>query len=137
MLFAAIRESLDRSCRRAPVGLAYLLLLGLVSACSEAGNSQPSAPGASAMAQPAAPLAAALAPNPNSVTSAAAAPSTAAAPPAQEHIVGVGSATVVTLHGKIVSVNRSKKLVTLEGPSGKKVTVHVYYPYNLASAKAG
>ena len=51
--------------------------------------------------------------------------------------IGVGSATVVTVHGKIVSVNRAKKVVTLEGPNGKRVTVHVYNPYNLAAAKAG
>jgi hypothetical protein len=57
--------------------------------------------------------------------------------PAQEHLVGIGSATVVTIHGKIITVNRSKKLVTLEGPQGKLVTLHVYNPYNLAAAKAG
>ena len=140
MLFAAAGQSFNRSYRWAPIGLKYLLLLSLVSACSAAGSSQQSTPGASSqpsMAQPAAPPPAALAPNPGSAANAVAAPSAAGAPPAQEHIVGVGSATVVTVHGKIVSVNRSKKVVTLEGPTGKKVTVHVYNPYNLASAKAG
>ncbi len=43
----------------------------------------------------------------------------------------------MTIHGKVVSVNRAKQLVTLEGPDGKQVTIHVYNPYNLASAKAG
>jgi len=55
----------------------------------------------------------------------------------QEHLVGIGSATVVTIHGKIFSVNRAKKLVTLQGPGGNLVTLHVYNPYNLAAAKAG
>ena len=55
----------------------------------------------------------------------------------QEHLVGIGSATVVTIHGKIVSVNRAKRLVTLVGPDRKRVTVHVYNPYNLAAAKPG
>jgi hypothetical protein len=58
-------------------------------------------------------------------------------PSAQEHLVGIGSETVVTIHGKIVSVNRPKKLVTLEGPNGKQVTLQVYNPYNLAAAKPG
>ena len=58
-------------------------------------------------------------------------------PPSQEHLIGIGSETVVTVHGKIVSVNRQKKTVTLEGPRGKPVTVHVYNPYNLEAAKAG
>jgi hypothetical protein len=34
-------------------------------------------------------------------------------------------------------VNRPKKLVTLEGPNGKQVTLQVYNPYNLAAAKPG
>jgi hypothetical protein len=61
----------------------------------------------------------------------------AAPGPVQEHLIGVGSATVVTVHGTIVSVSRAKKLVTLQGPSGKWVTLHVYNPYNLAAAKTG
>ena len=60
-----------------------------------------------------------------------------AMPPSQEHLIGMGSETVVTVHGKIVSVNRAKKLVTLEGPRGKQVSIHVYNPYNLEAAKAG
>lgn len=67
-----------------------------------------------------------------------ASPSPMAAPvPVQEHLIGVGSATVITVHGTVVSVKRAKKLVTLQGPSGKRVTLHVYNPYNLAAAKAG
>jgi hypothetical protein len=54
-----------------------------------------------------------------------------------EHIRGIASATVITIHGKVVSVNRAKKQVTLEGPGGKQVTVHVYNLYNLEHAKVG
>jgi hypothetical protein len=50
---------------------------------------------------------------------------------------GVTSATVLTLHGKIVDVNKAKKLVTLEGPEGRKVTLNVQNPYNLEAAKIG
>lgn len=49
----------------------------------------------------------------------------------------VGSVTKITVHGKIVSVNRTKKLVTLEGPRGRKVTLKVLNPYNLKAAKVG
>jgi hypothetical protein len=49
----------------------------------------------------------------------------------------VTSATVITVHGKIVSVNRAKKLVTLDGPRGRKVTLKVQNPYNLHAAKVG
>lgn len=57
--------------------------------------------------------------------------------PSGEHLVGLGSETVLTIHGKITAVNRAKKQVTLEGPDGRKVTLHVYNPYNLAAAKPG
>jgi len=50
---------------------------------------------------------------------------------------GVMSGTVVTVHGKIASVNKAKKLVTLEGPEGRKVTLRVENPYNLNAAKVG
>jgi hypothetical protein len=57
--------------------------------------------------------------------------------PSTEHLAGVGSVTVVTVHGKIVAVDRDNKLVTLVGPLGKQVTLHVNNPYNLAAAKPG
>lgn len=57
--------------------------------------------------------------------------------PVGEHLAGIGSETVITVHGKIVSVDREKSTVTLQGPSGKPLTVHVYNPYNLAAAKPG
>ena len=49
----------------------------------------------------------------------------------------VRSAALVTIHGKIVAVDRAKKLVTLEGPEGRKVTLKVENPYNLKAAKVG
>lgn len=50
---------------------------------------------------------------------------------------GVGAATEIVVHGKIVSVDRAKKLVTLEGPRGRRVTLKVENPYNLQAAKVG
>jgi hypothetical protein len=49
----------------------------------------------------------------------------------------VVSATVETVHSKIVKVNRSSKLVTLEAPGGRRVTLKVDNPYNLQAAKVG
>jgi hypothetical protein len=63
--------------------------------------------------------------------------SSPAATPAAAKAEGVVSATVVTVHGKVVKVNKRKKLVTLEGPQGQKVTLEVRNPYNLAAAKVG
>jgi hypothetical protein len=60
-----------------------------------------------------------------------------AATPAQGQLQGVGSATVITVHGQIVNVDRGRKLVTLEGPAGRRVTVYVRNPYNLTAAKVG
>ena len=49
----------------------------------------------------------------------------------------IGSATVVTFHGKIVDVDTAKSLVTLEEPTGRRVTVLVRNPDNLKAAKVG
>lgn len=49
----------------------------------------------------------------------------------------VGSATQIIVHGKIVAVNRAEKLVTVEGPRGRKLTLKVENPYNLKAAKVG
>jgi hypothetical protein len=57
--------------------------------------------------------------------------------PNGEHLAGVGSETLITVHGKIISVDREKMMVTIEGPSGKPISIHVYNPYNLAAAKPG
>ena len=50
---------------------------------------------------------------------------------------GVASATVITVHGKIVKVDKARKLVTLQGPAGNRVTVVVRNPDNLKAAKVG
>jgi hypothetical protein len=55
----------------------------------------------------------------------------------QGPVIATGAATVVTVHGKIVAVDQAKKLVTLQTPGGKPVSLHVYNPYNLAAAKPG
>jgi hypothetical protein len=74
----------------------------------------------------------------NSAQAVAATPPPTMAPmPSTEHLAGIGSATVITVHGKILSVDRANKLVTLVGPRGKQVVLHVNNPYNLAAAKAG
>ncbi|HEX4210986.1 MAG TPA: hypothetical protein VHY56_11370, partial [Candidatus Binataceae bacterium] len=107
--------------------LASLAMLIAVSGChrqSAQANAQP--------LPPAQPIVAATPPP----APAARQPAELAAP-SREHIHGIASATVITIHGKIVAVDRPKKLVTLEGPSGKPVTVHVYNPYNLSQAKVG
>jgi len=67
-------------------------------------------------------------------------PGIAAAPsgvPTNAPIAGVAAESVLTVHGKIVSVDTANNLVTLEGPNGKTVTLTVNNPYNLASMKAG
>jgi len=142
---ATNRESWNCSIVALPVFLAGLILMGLVSACSSTNSAPPGASqsggGTPLSAQTTAPSNPGPAANSNPGGSAqanSASPSSAAAAsPTQEHLVGIGSETVVTIHGKVVSVNRSKKLVTLEGPNGKQVTLQVYNPYNLAAAKAG
>jgi hypothetical protein len=48
-----------------------------------------------------------------------------AASPGEEHLAGSGSATVITIPAKIVSVNRGKKLLALEGSRGKQVTTFI------------
>src|SRR2546426_5456584 len=55
----------------------------------------------------------------------------------RENVVAAGAASVIVVHGQIVSVDQDKKLVTLKADDGKPVTVHVYNPYNLAAAKPG
>jgi hypothetical protein len=139
------RESWNRSILVLPAILAGLILMGLLSACSSANPASPGASqgggGAALSAQASAPSNPGPAANsgPSEAAQATGAPPSPApaTPPAQEHLVGIGSETVVTIHGKIVSVNRPKKLVTLEGPNGRQVTLQVYNPYNLAAAKPG
>jgi hypothetical protein len=124
--------------------LASLVMLVLVSACARGANSgSTNAAHGGGGNLPADQTSVSSGSAPESVSNGSAQMNAAAlalatpTPTSQEHLVGVGSATVITIHGKIVTVNRSKKLVTLEGPRGKLVTLHVYNPYNLAAAKAG
>ncbi len=56
------------------------------------------------------------------------------APPQPE---SVRRATLITVHGKITAVDKAKRLVTLEGPRGRKVVLKVENPYNLQAAKVG
>jgi len=125
--------------------IAALLLSAFVSACAgtnTASSAQPqSTAGAAAVAQAPATAPAAPAANPGAGASdrrgRVIASTDSNSPPEPEHLVGVGSETVITVHGKVVAVDRKKKLVTLEGPNGKQITIHVYNPYNLAAAKPG
>jgi len=59
------------------------------------------------------------------------------APPSAAPVAGIAAETVLTVHGKIVSVDQASKQVTLEGPNGKDITLTVNNPYNLQSLKAG
>jgi hypothetical protein len=126
------------------VVLFALLTLGLMlnqpSYAQEPSSSAQPAPSAAAPAAPAAPAAAA----PSVPAAAQPAPSAAAAQPPAEaaaqpapHGHGVGVATILTVHGKITSVNRAKRLVTLVGPEGNKVTFKAAKTADLASLKAG
>jgi hypothetical protein len=56
---------------------------------------------------------------------------------AQSKVESVKTETVVNFSGKIVAVDTTKKLVTLEGSEGRKVTVQVLNPDNLKAAKVG
>lgn len=49
----------------------------------------------------------------------------------------VSRATLIKVHGRITAVDKANKLVTLEGPKGRKVTLKVENPYNLEAAKVG
>jgi hypothetical protein len=127
--------------KRARRLLASVLLSGLllVFGCSSsrAGQSNAAPPGVGnpppAQAPPPTAANPAASTQPGSVS-----PAAATAPmPSQEHLAGIGSATIITIHGKIASVDRAKKLVTLEGPHGKTITFHVKNPYNLEAAKPG
>jgi len=131
---SSIREAKNHPLVMLAAMLTTLGLILVLSGCSGT-NSAPS----TAAPSTASPLPSAQASAPSNAAPIANStpPAAIATPPSQEHLIGMGSETVVTVHGKIVSVNRSKKTVTLEGPRGKQVTIHVYNPYNLETAKAG
>jgi hypothetical protein len=118
------------------IALALLSTLLLLPACSSTKGGQSGSAATANTNSASAPMAPASPPIASTTPSAQSTP--AAVPtPSHEHLAGIGSATVVTIHGKIVAVDRDKKLVTLEGPNGKKITLEVKNPYNLAAAKPG
>ena len=59
------------------------------------------------------------------------------APPPGPHGGGIQEGTIITVHGKIVAVDRARKLVTLRNPDGSEVTIKVQNPYNLAAVQPG
>jgi hypothetical protein len=132
---AARTTALGHTFVESSIVLGCLLMIGLLTACSSA--NPPASNGTANL--PASQVSVSAAPESRGVgaintASPSSAPGNASG---QEHLVGIGSATIVTIHGKIVTVDRAKKLVTLEGPGGKLVTLYVYNPYNLAAAKVG
>jgi hypothetical protein len=127
MLFNSAKSSLRRTLAFASTSLALALLL-TASACQSQS--------AQANAQPLPPASPAVAATPPA-TAPAPASSESMAMPSQEHLRGIASATVITVHGKIVAVDRAKKIVTVEAPNGKEIPLHVHNPYNLKHAKVG
>ena len=63
--------------------------------------------------------------------------SSPAASPTQSTPGGIVSATVITVHGKVLKVNKVMKQVTLELPGRRQITLDVQNPYNLQQAKVG
>ena len=49
----------------------------------------------------------------------------------------VRAATVLTIHGKVTTVDNAQKLVTIQVPSGKEYTLKVDNPYNLGAVAVG
>jgi len=119
--------------------LTFGLILNQPSFAQQASSSAQPAPSPAAAPAKPAPAAAKPAPSAAAAQPPAAAPSppaAAAAPPAP-HMHGIGVATILTVHGKIASVNRAKRLVTLVGPEGNKVTFKAAKSADLTSLKAG
>ena len=50
---------------------------------------------------------------------------------------GIRAATVLTIHGTVIAVDKAEKLVTIQVPSGQKYTLKVDNPYNLDAANVG
>jgi hypothetical protein len=133
-------QTSDYSILRLRLLLTGLFMLTLISGCAGASSAPTNAVQAGSGTSPTTPTSVSSTPAPQARSVQAAHINAAAFAPnasGQEHLVGIGSATVITVHGSVVKVNRAKKLVTLEGPDGKQITLHVYNPYNLAAAKPG
>ena len=95
--------------------IVFILLLAICYACSQAKGGGATGSGGQA-----------------SATS----PAAADAPP-PGNVIATGAASVLVVHGQIISVDQDKKQVTLQAADGKQVTLHVYNPYNLPAAKPG
>jgi hypothetical protein len=52
-------------------------------------------------------------------------------------LVAPRGASVIMVHGQVVSVDQENKLVTLQAADGKQVILHVFNQYSLAAAKPG
>jgi hypothetical protein len=50
---------------------------------------------------------------------------------------GVGEAAEVTVRGKIAAIDKANQTVTLQGPKGRQVTLHVQDPTKLEAVKVG
>jgi hypothetical protein len=61
----------------------------------------------------------------------------AAAQSDQPADTSTSSVTAVTFHGKIIEVNKAKKVVTIEGAGGRRLYLKADNPYNLDAAKIG
>jgi hypothetical protein len=48
--------------------------------------------------------------------------------PPPGNVIATGAASVLVVHGQIISVDQDKKLVTLQAADDKQVTLHVYNP---------
>ncbi len=59
------------------------------------------------------------------------------APQSAGETEGLRAATVFTIPGTVTAVDKAKKLVTIQVPSGQKYTLKVENPYNLDAASIG
>ncbi len=50
---------------------------------------------------------------------------------------GIRAATVLTIHGTVIAVDKAEKSVTIQVPGGRKYTLKVDNPYNLDAANVG
>ncbi len=50
---------------------------------------------------------------------------------------GIRAATVLTVRGTVTAVEKAEKLVTIQEPDGRKLTLKVDNPYNLNAANVG
>jgi hypothetical protein len=58
-------------------------------------------------------------------------------PPSAGDAEGMRAATVLTIQGTVIAVDKAEKLVTIQVPGGQEFTLKVENPYNLDAAKVG